>query len=281
MTLAQVFSELTLAFKNFEDPQLEARHLLLEALKIDLNYLVLRRETEVAQLDLDRIKSWREQRLQGMPLAYLSGRKSFYKSEFIVKPGVLVPRPETEFVVETALNLKNNARKIADLGCGSGCIGLSLLKELPQAQLVSVDISEVAIEVTRENARSLGLSERATVVQSDVEKWSPETEFDLVVGNPPYIARGDAQVQTSVHRFEPHEALYAADQGLAALRNWSTKAWQHLRPDGVIVFEFGSGQSRSVQEIMSKSGFQNIQIVKDLNGIERVAAGTKAEKPYG
>lgn len=282
MILRQQLAELAAAFQQFEDPKLEARHLLMEAMDMDLSEMILRGDDPVPQIDRAKIEMWKLERLKGVPLAYLCGHKDFYKSRFIVRPGVLVPRPETELVVETSLARSAKPTKIADLGCGSGCIGLSLLKEIPAASLIAIDKSPTACEVTRENAMKLHLSERVEIVNKSVEEWDNSSEasahgLDLIVANPPYIALRDERVQKSVHDFEPHEALYAADQGLATIREWIRISWLHLRPGGVVVMEIGSGQSGEVREIMSATGFENIQAASDLNGIERVVSATKLE----
>jgi release factor glutamine methyltransferase len=267
MTVRQLLAVLSSAFHSFEDPKSEARHLLMEALSLDLNGLILNGDNPVSPVDAAKAEMWKLERLKGMPLAYLCGRKAFYKSEFIVRPGVLVPRPETELVVTTALERAPAAKRILDLGCGSGCIGLSLLKELPGAKLVAVDRSSAACEVTRENAVKLHLSERVEIVNKPAEDWDSDGPFDLIVANPPYIAAGDERVQKSVHDHEPHEALYAADEGLAAIRSWTKIA---SRLGGTAVFEIGSGQSARVREIMAEAGFEDIRTARDLQNIERV-----------
>ena len=281
MIIRQLLADLSSAFQQFEDPKLEARHLVMEAMDMDLNALILNGDTPTSMVDLAKIEMWKLERLKGVPLAYLCGHKDFYKSRFVVRPGVLVPRPETELVVEVALARGANAKKIADFGCGSGCIGLSLIKELPNASLLAIDKSTAACEVTRENAMKLHLSERVETVNKSVEEWDWSGRgvrgIDLIVANPPYIAEGDPSVQKSVHDFEPHEALYAADQGLADIREWIRIAWLHLTTGGVLVVEIGSGQSAQVREIMSTIGFENIQAASDLNKIERVVSAIKAE----
>jgi len=275
--LQQLFTDLTKAFHKFECPQIEARHLLREALEIDLNQLVLRADALVPASEVAKVYHWRDERLKGVPLAYLSGRKAFHRYEFLVRPGVLVPRPETELVVEVALERAPLSGRIADLGCGSGCIGLTLLKEIEHSLLTAVDSSAVAAAVTRENAAKLNLSDRVEIVEQAVEKWISRQPVDLIVANPPYIAEGDERVQESVHQFEPHEALYAADQGLGALRSWIAKSWSQLRPGGLSVVEFGSGQSGPVQEIMMRTGFRDIVLTRDLSGLERVISAFKPE----
>ncbi len=280
MTLRQLLVTLALDFKIFEDPKSEARHLLFDAMDMDLSELLLRGDDQVPPEDFARVQRWKAERLKGIPLAYISGKKGFYKTEFIVRPGVLVPRPETELVVEMALARMNEAKSVADFGCGSGCIGLSLLQELPAAKLVSVDLSAVACEVTLANARNMDLAARTEVMNASVEEFAGDQSrvdegFHLVVANPPYIAPGDTNVQKSVHDYEPHAALYAADEGLAALRSWTGVAMKVLKPRGVFVTEIGAGQSAAVQEIIREAGFQDIQVSRDLNNIERVISAMK------
>lgn len=280
MTIRQLLADLSTAFSTFEDPKAEARHLVMSAMKLNLNGLLMRGDDQVSAIDLAKIEIWKLERLKGVPLAYLEGHKAFYKYEFIVRPGVLVPRPETEFVVETALRRSpDTVRHIADFGCGSGCIGLSLLKEWPEALLTAIDKSPAAVEVTGENALRLHLTERVQIVHESIGHWdmTPAGPFDVIVANPPYIAEGDPQVQKSVHDFEPHEALYAGDNGYAAIREWLRVSWTHLRAGGLCIMEIGSGQSARVQDIMSELGYGEIQATKDLGQIERVISAIKME----
>lgn len=277
VTLRRLLANLASDFAQFEDPKSEARHLLFEAMDMDLSELLLRGDDEVPPEDFARIESWKAERLKGIPLAYLSGKKGFYKNEFAVRPGVLIPRPETELVIEVALERAPNALEIADFGCGSGCIGLSLLKELPLANLIAVDQSPVACEVCALNAGTLGIMNRTSVVNKSVEQWfeARQGALDLIVANPPYIAAGDSRVQKSVHEFEPHEALYAGDEGLAAIRSWTGVAIKTLKAKGLFITEIGAGQSAEVQEIMRAVGFQDIRTHRDLNNIERVISAMK------
>ena len=226
------------------------------------------------------IQAWAAERIRGVPLAYLTGKKGFYKSEFHVRPGVLIPRPETEHVLEIALarvraqNL--TVRNLADLGCGSGCLGLSLLQELTAAHLWAIDRSAVACAVTTQNAGALNLLPNVTVIHEDVAAWQPKTEFELIVANPPYIADHDPAVQRSVHDFEPHEALYSGADGLEAIRQWSTWGLCHLVCGGVLVCEIGAGHKRVVQEIIGQLGFEAVNFAQDLSGRDRVISAIKA-----
>lgn len=276
MTLLEAYDQLTHEFRTLKCPALEARQLLQAALSIEYSQIITRGEAKLNEEQTRKILQWRDERLRGVPLAYLSGRKGFYKYEFLVEPGVLIPRPETEFVVEVALNRagKNGAR-IADLGCGSGCIGLTLLKEIPDSSLVAVDLSEKACEVTLKNRAHLGLENRAEVVNSRVDNYAPEISFTLIVANPPYIGMGDPNVEPAVHAHEPHLALYSGPEGLDAIRAWTTWSFRSLAQDGVYVMEIGAGQSEAVREIMKAAGFTDIQTEKDLAGHERVISGRK------
>lgn len=277
MTLADLQRELTLRMKGAEFPQatFEIRQIFQQALHFDSAQIIANDSMELTQEEEDRIRYWVKARLDGQPLAYLSGRKGFYKYEFLVEPGVLVPRPETEFIVTQAVKLKPDAKKIADYGCGSGCIGLSLVKEFAQAQLWAIDASPKAIEVTLKNAEMLSVAERTQVILSDVSAWQPESELDLIVANPPYIANDDPTVEPGVHKYEPHEALYSGPDGLAAIRAWSAHAFRNLQAGGLFVSEFGAGQSGQVREIMAKIGFQEMELVRDLAGHERVISAFK------
>ncbi len=223
------------------------------------------------------LKEWLSQRASGMPLAYLSGCKGFFKHEFLVEKGVLVPRPETELVVETALARARGkrVRAMADLGCGTGCIGLSLAAEWREARLWCLDASVKACGVTAKNAAKLGVDDRVFVLNARVENWKPKQALDLIVANPPYIPLGDTRVQKSVHQYEPHEALYSGADGLEALRSWSGKAAEWLNRGGLFVCEIGAGQSSAVGAIMADAGFKDIETARDLAGIERVLSGVK------
>jgi release factor glutamine methyltransferase len=277
MTLADLQRELILRMKGADFPQatFEIRQIFQQALHLDSAQLIVNESTQLTREEEDRIRYWVKARLDGQPLAYLSGRKGFYKDEFLVEPGVLVPRPETEFIVTQAVKLKPDAGSIADYGCGSGCIGLSLVKEFSQAQLWALDASPKAIEVTLKNAEHIGVADRVQVILCDVVGWSPDSPLDLVVANPPYIANDDPTVEPGVHKYEPHEALYSGPDGLAAIRAWSAHAFKFLAPGGLFVSEFGAGQSPAVREIMAKIGFVEMEFVRDLAGHERVVSAFK------
>jgi release factor glutamine methyltransferase len=283
MTIAECLQKIaqTLKAQNFSDAQLEARFLLQEALGLSSAQLLTCGDQTLSPENESKVLAWADRRAKGEPLAYISGRRGFYKAEFLVEPGVLIPRPETEFVVTTALARVSNPAFLADFGCGSGCIGLSLLGEWPQAQLWALDASPVATRVTIKNAEHLGFLNRVSVVESRAEDWKPGRAFDVIVANPPYIAEGDPQVESTVHRFEPHLALYSGDQGFEAIRGWALAAYRHLKDGGVVVFEIGAGQSEAVQAIMKNCGFKAIEVTQDLAGIDRVVSAIKRGQQNG
>ena len=251
--------EILKAFREagFEQPGVEARALLRAADSVEI------------------AKRWVTERLRGVPLAYLCRRKGFFKNEFHVQPGVLIPRPETEHVVEVALRRAGTVERFADLGCGSGCIGLSLLNEWPRAELFAIDVSELATGTTLQNAEALGLARRTVTVKTLVDDWKPDLSFDVIVANPPYIAEGDPSVEPYVHQFEPHAALYSGEDGLDALRSWTRWALAFLKPNGLFVTEIGAGQSPQIRDILTEMGFRKIEVEKDLSGHDRVVSAIK------
>ncbi len=275
MTIADALTFAQTQLSRFEQPQYEARELVGSLLGLTASDLMVKEGILLTPQQDRELKEWLNQRANGVPLAYLSGVKGFYKHEFIVERGVLVPRPETELVVETALarSREKRLRKIADLGCGTGCIGLSILSEVPEADLWCLDISIQACGVAAKNATKLNLDEHVFVLNVAVERWKPKHALDLIVANPPYIPLGDTRVQKSVHLYEPHEALYSGADGLDALRVWTQKSAEWLTKGGLFVCEIGAGQSLQVGAIMAEAGFTKIETARDLAGIERVLSG--------
>lgn len=281
MTIREVLPHMTDALQRvgFEQPQYEARELLKALTGLSTADLLTHDETALTEQQELILHQWMQKRLRGAPLAYLTKEKGFFKHIFKIEPGVLVPRPETELVVEIAIRRASamaiGIRQMADLGAGSGCIGLSLIYEWTQAQLWCVESSPRAGSLIVNNAEMLQLYDRVHVDCIGVESWDPETTFDLIVSNPPYIPVGDPRVEKAVHDHEPHAALYSGTDGLTAIRNWIPKAFALLNPGGLCVFEFGAGQSEAVRAIMDQSGFYEVQIHRDLAGIERVISGSK------
>jgi release factor glutamine methyltransferase len=165
-----------------------------------------------------------------------------------------------------------------DLGAGSGCIGLTLLHNLPQARLVSLDLSEKALEVAQQNAVQIAVQERVQFLAGDAEKWEPEIakDFDFIVANPPYIDRQDVHVEENVKKFEPDAALFAADKGLHCLKTWSARYVSHLVPGGAMAMEMGYDQGPAMKAHFDSLGvFKEVRVIKDLSGHDRVIYGVK------
>ena len=216
------------------------------------------------------------QRAAHWPVDKIIGRKGFYKYEFVVNRDVLSPRPETEILVEEGLNIcrQNKYTRILEFGTGSGCILISLLAELPQAEGVGVDISESALEIARKNARDIGVDKRIRFIQTS---WFAEnivdelgSGFDVVVSNPPYIPSGEiAALDEEVKSFDPLMALDGGADGLRDYRRITGLAAQILAPGGWLLFEAGAGQAADIVAIGEANGFSRQAVVRDLSGIER------------
>lgn len=277
MTVGAKYNAIKQQLQSLSHARLETDRLMAHALQVSPTELI---RLENQELD-PKMEEWLTgavaRRLEGEPLAYILETQGFYKFDFVVRKGVLIPRPETEFVVETALRLfaREAPKSFADLGCGSGCIGLSLLKEWPSSDLLAVDASETAVEVTKENMMRLSLNHRCRVKQTSVQHLSYADEFDLIVANPPYIAPDDLDVEENVKKYEPHEALFAEQNGFAAIFQWSTWAMTALKSRGWWITEIGAGQMEAVRAKLNELGFTNLGLKKDLAGHIRVMCAQK------
>lgn len=214
-----------------------------------------------------------EKRVQeGRPIQQIVGKAFFAGDEFIVNENTLIPRPETEFLVEKCQSLfsQNSDIKILDIGTGSGCIAIELAKYFYQSKITAIDICQQTLDATALNVKKHILQDRITLCQSDVYTNISE-KFDLIVSNPPYIPfRDKSNVQKDVYEFEPHTALFAKNNGLFFYEEIIQKSNNYLNKDGYLVFEIGINQSKSVTELFCKNNFSNISIIKDFNGIERI-----------
>ena len=215
-----------------------------------------------------------KRRREGEPVAYLTGTREFWGLALAVTDAVLIPRPETEALVEFALSVlpADHETRVLDLGTGSGAIALALAHERPRAHVLATDHSREALDVAQENARRLGLN-NVNFQASDWYTCVPEWEWDLIVSNPPYVAPGDPHLSEGDLRFEPPVALTAPDAGLAALRAIVMGAYARLVPGGWLIVEHGFDQSDPVQTLFQSAGFAKITPLRDLAGIPRIAAG--------
>ena len=233
-----------------------------------------------ASPELERqVRSLVDRHLAGEPVAYLIGEWEFYGLPLDISPDVLIPRPDTEVLAGQAIEYIQTLGecRVLDLCAGSGCIGLAVASQVPQARVVLGEYSDAALKVCRQNIRRSGLSGRVVPIQADARE-KPERalgEFQCIVSNPPYIPHDDiAGLDTSVKDYEPHLALDGGEDGLDFYQTISGKWKDALVPGGRLYFEVGIGQADSVLRIMRAQGFGDIQVVKDLHGIPRVVFGT-------
>lgn len=229
--------------------------------------------------ELDRLVA---RRARGEPVAYLTGDREFYGRPFRVSPAVLIPRPETELLVERALAAIDARRdgtiSVVDVGTGSGCIAVTIALERPAAQVLATDVSRDALEVARANAARLGAVQRVRFTHDTLT--GPADAVDVIVSNPPYIAERDREfVMRDVRDFEPSGALFAGIDGLDVIRKLINRAAVALRPGGSLLMEIGAGQAAAVLELMERAGFEDLRTTSDLAGIARVVEGTREAAP--
>ena len=219
-----------------------------------------------------------ERRLAGEPIQYITGECEFYGLPFRVNSNVLIPRPETEHLVERVLELAANFERprIVDIGTGSGAIAVALAHKLTTAQVTSTDISCAALSVARGNAERNGVANRMRFLEGDLFMPVAGERFEFVVSNPPYVALDDREtLAVEVRDYEPDLALYAGSNGLDIYRRLTPLAYAALVPGGFALFEIGYGQADSLAELFATAGFSEIQFTKDLQGIDRVIAGRR------
>jgi len=267
---------------NIEAPVVEAGVMLCSVLGCDRVYLYSHNDRILSEGEQARFFEMIRRRTEGMPVQYITGHQEFMSLDFMVKPGVLIPRQDTELLVEAVIKhaesqiSKNNLRqiRILDIGTGSGCIAVSLAYYIKDSRITAVDISEEALEIARVNAVINGVGDRVTFLKSDIFSCLEKSRdrFDIIVSNPPYIPTGDISgLQAEVRDYEPSIALDGGCDGLDFYRAVIKEAPAFLEPGGFLAFEVGYNQAGAVSAMMDV-GFSNIQVYKDLSGIDRVVA---------
>lgn len=259
-----------------DQPHREAEVLLGAALGRSRAWLLANPDEVIRDCEAtDRYEAFVTRRAHGEPVAYLLGEKEFWSLPLRVGPGVLVPRPETELVVERALEHLPADRDLdaLDLASGSGAIALAIANERPRCRVVATDVAPAAVEATRENAVRLGLGDRVAVLQGAWFDPFAGRHFDVIASNPPYIAADDARVEPGVRRYEPAEALFSGPTGLEALQVIATGAPPHLRPGGWLVVEHGDTQGAAVRALFTAAGFEDVRTFRDLSSLERCTEG--------
>jgi release factor glutamine methyltransferase len=260
-------------------PRMNAEMLLMFTLGCDRAYLYAHPDRELSPDERNSYEAHLNQRARGVPAQYIVGHQEFWGLDLIVSPAVLIPRPETEHLVEAALELARAAErsklKIIDVGTGSGAIALALAKELAHAEVTAVDLSPDALAIARANAARLELG-RVRFEQNDLLSGFEGSEFDFVVSNPPYVGESEAdKVQREVRKFEPHMAVFGGPEGLDTIRRLIPQAHAALRESAWLLMEIGYSQSPRV--IAMLEGWRDVHTVPDLQGIPRVVVARKPE----
>lgn len=250
-----------------DSARLDAELLLSHVLTKPRSHLYAWPEQTLSNEQTQQYKQLLSQRQQGMPIAYLTGEHEFWSLPLQVSAATLIPRPETERLVEQALQHipLQQPWQIADLGTGSGAIALAIAHERPDCHIIAVDQSNEALQVARNNAAQLGI---ANILFHHGDWLQGLTTFDIIISNPPYIRADDPHLQQL--QFEPQTALVADQNGMAALYNISQQARQHLRPNGWLLLEHGFDQRHAICEYLQQLGYNNIDSFKDLSGNDRI-----------
>ena len=275
-SIAEALREASRVLENSGVPEArrEAGSLLEFVLAKDRTFLISHAEDQVGEDSLDQFRGFVERRAAGEPLQYITGVQDFYGREFRVTPDVLIPRPETELLVEAALEVnKNESAFICDVGTGSGCIAVTLLCELPGARAVAVDKSAAALEIAKINAAKQSVADRAEFVVSDCFDAldAHEFQFDLIVSNPPYVSESAlAGLQREVRDHEPLVALTPGPDGLSVIRRLLTDAVSYLKPNGHLLMEIGFDQGEKVRNLIDESVWSLLEVRPDLQCIPRI-----------
>lgn len=264
--------------RQVDAPRLTTEILLAHVLKTGRVRLYVDLDRPLSKDELGAFRALIERRLAGEPTNYLTGAKEFYNRPFKVDARVLIPRPETELLVEAVLHAvpKDAPSRVLDVCTGSGCIAISVAAERPQATVLATDLSKDACALARENAQALGVGERVSVLEGDLfAPLPPDALFRVVVSNPPYIDSGDIAGLSAEVRREPRLALDGGPDGLVALRRVIQGARRVLEPGGLLALEMGETQGSAVLELLRAAGYADARVEKDLERRERMAFGTQ------
>lgn len=280
MTIAETLRQATLRLKSegVPDAQLNAQSLLANALGHDRTYLIVNLQRELEEQELALFGADLERRSAGEPLQYIIGHQEFYGLEFEVNRDVLIPRPESEMIVEEVIRLFRNYLKplpkllILDVGTGSGCLAISLAREITGSFVIASDISRPALAVARRNAIRCAVSDRVAFFEGDLlAAVAARPVADVIVSNPPYVAEAEvASLQREVREWEPRVALSDSADGLTFYRRLLLEAPLRLKPGGFLICEIGYSQAEPVRELANgDAGWQSIEMLDDLQGIPR------------
>jgi release factor glutamine methyltransferase len=277
MNIVDALQQASTALKEASpSPRLDAEVLVMHACGIGRSELITHSETALTGDQQSKLEGLLDRRKRGEPVAYITGTREFWSMELDVTPATLIPRPETELLVEKALEYIPHETEwtIADLGTGCGAIALAIAKERLRCRVVATDNSPAALEVARSNAKKFGL----TNIEFHGGDWFAalaDATFDMILSNPPYIRAGDPHLKQGDLRFEPTTALVAGADGLDAIRHIARHAREFLKPGGWLLFEHGWDQAEAIGDYLRQQGYRNIVCHTDLTGHARVAGGRR------
>ncbi|MBL6685672.1 MAG: peptide chain release factor N(5)-glutamine methyltransferase [Methylophilaceae bacterium] len=254
---------------------LETKMILLNSLEVTSTDLIINKKKSVSEKDYHQIKRIIDQRKTGKPLAYIFGEWDFYGQTFYVNKNTLIPRPDTELLIDIAFDTfdKTLPLKILDLGSGSGVIGITLANHYLNSQIFLSDISMNALKIAKKNAAKF--NKKITLIRSDWFKSIDEHHFNLIVSNPPYINKNEQHLVSPELKFEPNKALYANEDGLGDIKSICARAKEYLITDGILMLEHGFNQASDILDIFKKNNYKNIKQFKDINQKLRVTLGFK------
>jgi len=283
MKLTKYIEEATkkLVAEGFATAGLDVKLIVTDQFNFEMHELITNEDLIITHEKKSILDNKIKRRLNGEPVSYILGYKYFYKSKFNVNSDVLIPRPETELLVEEALKWANNKThlNILDLGAGSGCLGQSVLNELKSCSLTSIDISEKATLVAQQNAKELGLTNKIEFYTEDIKSLSTDIfieQFDLILANPPYIDPKEGFVEKNVKKYEPDIALFSEENGLRDIITWTEKVSSWLKPSGLYLMEFGDEQASQIKNLFQqKNYFVDLSIHKDYSGLPRYLKAIK------
>ena len=259
--------------KAFENPKQEIEWLLCDLLGLKRIDLYVKFEDKINNFKLNKLKSWIKRRVKREPLQYITGETEFYGLKFKTTPQALIPRPETERLVDlTLLSIGNNSDlKLLEIGAGSGCVSIAISNNNPMVNILSLDISKDALELAETNAK-LNNCKNITFLEMDFLNDIPKEKFDILISNPPYIPKNEIEnIMTEVKNFEPRIALTDNGDGLTFYHRIAKKAKTLINPNGLILLEVGLGEHpQKVLSLFKKSGFDQLELIKDFNNNERI-----------
>ena len=270
-------AQLFLKEKNIKNPDLDSQILMSEVIKKEKKFIILNFNKEISNKSFEHFNKLIHQRAKGEPIAYLVKKKYFWKNQFTVNKDVLIPRPDTEVLVEEVLKLTKNKDRLnlLDVGVGSGCILISILKDKKNFYGTGIDISKKSLNICKINGENLGVISRLKLFKSDIDNFHFR-KYDLIISNPPYIEKNKLKyLENDVIGFEPKQALDGGIEGLTQISKVINRSSELIKKNGFLILEIGFNQKRKVKKILENKGFYIKKIVKDLSNNDRCIVSMK------